>query len=465
MPTQLSSNQISRVIIFVALLLFGCATAGNWDRAIFFLPTGIFLTFVASRIDTSMFSALDMGIFCYFMYFVVSPMQRVDELGLTGNTLGGMPISTSSIIQAAILPLAIFILVWFAYKTTTSLSLPQLSLPRFNLSEPTSKNIPLFLFSVAIVSLVIYIVVKGGLQELLRARNMKTGDSGVSIFPALALSFFFIPTLFLVAWRTLLHKRNRYEIWRYNIFLAILLPLLLLAVNPFNSPRFINISVWLPILLVAFSKFLRFRIVYTMVLFGIIVLMPLMSFTSRFGLEGTAMIDKENYIADAFKIQDVDVFDTLSYAIDFPKANGYGHGKNIMTNLFFFVPRTIWPSKGIGGGLEVGEELKTFQKGGTANLSFFPGGELYLDFGWAGIIVGSLAIGFFVAFLRLPPGRKSRINLLDVIFVGFIPILLRGPFNAVSGYFFAYLIALTLISYFLKQKTKNSPKRVKHAMA
>jgi hypothetical protein len=111
----------------------------------------------------------------------------------------------------------------------------------------------------------------------------------------------------------------------------------------------------------------------------------------------------------------------------------------------FFVPRKIWPNKPILGGLVVGEDLYENYGAGTPNLSFFFGGDLYLDFSWAGPIIGFLLLGGLWRFTYRRALSVDGLNVIHLVTIGSIPILMRGPLGAVIGYYFCLLVASILL--------------------
>ena len=70
-------------------------------------------------------------------------------------------------------------------------------------------------------------------------------------------------------------------------------------------------------------------------------------------------------------------------------------------------------------------------------------GELYLDFGWLGVIIGSLLFGAFISVLwNSTEFYSSEFNLSGIIFGGYLIMISIGSYADLQ-------IVITLISTYL----------------
>jgi hypothetical protein len=79
----------------------------------------------------------------------------------------------------------------------------------------------------------------------------------------------------------------------------------------------------------------------------------------------------------------------------FPTTEPFRHGSTLLVTALGFIPRSVWPEKPVG----IGKELTLYVIGpfyepshGYSVAPTVPA-DLYLNFGWFGIVIGGLALG------------------------------------------------------------------------
>lgn len=94
----------------------------------------------------------------------------------------------------------------------------------------------------------------------------------------------------------------------------------------------------------------------------------------------------------------------LTHVVRLTKKNGFYNGETLRYFSYAFIPRFLWADKptiqqGQWFALETGLALKL--KSGKANnsINMTVPGELYLNFGWLGVIIGSWLFGLFIVFI------------------------------------------------------------------
>ncbi|MEZ5050579.1 MAG: hypothetical protein R2766_13115 [Saprospiraceae bacterium] len=94
----------------------------------------------------------------------------------------------------------------------------------------------------------------------------------------------------------------------------------------------------------------------------------------------------------------------LTHVVRLTRENGFYNGETLKYFSYAFVPRFLWVAKptiqqGQWFALETGLALKL--KSGKANnsINMTVPGELYLNFGWPGVIIGCWLFGLFIAFI------------------------------------------------------------------
>jgi len=83
---------------------------------------------------------------------------------------------------------------------------------------------------------------------------------------------------------------------------------------------------------------------------------------------------------------------------------GYLHGQTLQYLAFAFVPRMLWPekpviAKGQWFAFQIGQAFEDPEGGYTNSVNMTVPGELYLNFGWVGVVIGCFAFGSLLAVL------------------------------------------------------------------
>lgn len=142
---------------------------------------------------------------------------------------------------------------------------------------------------------------------------------------------------------------------------------------------------------------------------------------------------------DGFK----QIIDTVQYAASHPPR----WGENFLGVLFFWVPRTIWPSKPVDSGFLVSSGLGYRY----TNVSNPLPAEGYISFGILGTFAVMAILGLAVSALEVRAREAELTGLLrnevvlNAMSMGFIVIVLRGAINGVAPMFLAGFIAFALV--------------------
>lgn len=143
----------------------------------------------------------------------------------------------------------------------------------------------------------------------------------------------------------------------------------------------------------------------------------------------------------------------LTAIVRLVNTNGLYNGKASEPLLAAIIPRFIWPDKpliqlGSWFALEItGTPLSGKTAGNSVNMTV--PGELYLDFGWIGLVIGSFLFGAFFPFLWNSSNfYKSEYNLSGTVFGGYLLVVAVGGLGAdlqivitlMSIYFAFYVI-------------------------
>jgi hypothetical protein len=312
-----------------------------------------------------------------------------------------------------------------------------------------TNQVPALFFAITI-SFAGYVYCYGGVSNIVLPRTEMNGLE-VNFLATAFLSVHVISTVILAkifANRSVL--RSVGQTFFVGGVLLWSISLLLLCINPFNSPRFYILGTWVPVVFGYFGSRIKYTYAYAAILLAVIVIMPVMSVTSRVGVSGLYDLSESTYFENAFLIKDMDVFDTLVHMVRMYESRTFDLGSNLLAIVLFFVPRSFWPEKPQVGGLNIGGDLLHNAFAGTDNLSLFIGGDFYMDFGWIGVAVGFYVLGVLwktlqKTFYTNPFNR----NVVSAVVTGSLPILLRGPVGAVVGYYVCLMTAAWLYNKIL----------------
>jgi hypothetical protein len=147
------------------------------------------------------------------------------------------------------------------------------------------------------------------------------------------------------------------------------------------------------------------------------------------------------------KNMDFDGFQTSMNAVLYAKLYGHTLGAQLASSLLFFVPRSLWPDKGVSSGQMIAEALGYR----FTNLSTpFPA-EMYLDFSFVGVILGGLCVGYlyrrldYLCAAAVDYGGPNLHLLMVGLIAGFTIFLMRGSLYAVTNIFAPLLILSVLL--------------------
>ncbi len=136
----------------------------------------------------------------------------------------------------------------------------------------------------------------------------------------------------------------------------------------------------------------------------------------------------------------------LTNVIKLVKQNGFYQGRASAPLVLAFIPRFLWANKptialGSWFALEINAAYKDENGRVNNSINMTIPGELYLDFGWAGVLIGSLFMGALIAAMwNATEFHKSQYNLGGTLFGGYLLLL------SMSGFGGDLQIVITLFS-------------------
>lgn len=312
------------------------------------------------------------------------------------------------------------------------------SYDRKNRLSFSGKNI-LLLFGIGVFILVFYsydfnvvkLFFRGLLEDL---QQSSESDSGNALY--LIMSKFIRPmsiALFLTA---------KYYDLRPRWVIKCLFVLMLLSVFPTGIPRFLAATLYIPVLFMMFSWMKKPNVFVFVLMLGLLVVFPLLDIFRYF-----KSADKLDFTFnfDMFKQGHFDSYISFAQILYY---NFITYGRQLLGVLLFFVPRTIWPTKPIGSGAELAEQLGF----SFTNISCNYFAEGYCNFGLIGLLLFVLVLALFTAFMDKLYWRYTKkdstyyFNVIYLVLLGLLFFVLRG--DLMSGFAFSLAILFAFISVF-----------------
>jgi hypothetical protein len=115
--------------------------------------------------------------------------------------------------------------------------------------------------------------------------------------------------------------------------------------------------------------------------------------------------------------------------------------------LFFWIPRSFWPTKPIGSGAFLAEEQGFF----FTNVSCNYFAEGYINFGIIGIFIFIIVLSFVTAKLDkmywtiCVNSRNNYFNVIYCVLLGMIFFMLRGDLMSSFAYSIGFLFSIWLV--------------------
>ena len=180
---------------------------------------------------------------------------------------------------------------------------------------------------------------------------------------------------------------------KYRRFLIINTLCLLITCFPTTLSRYAMASVYGGVILTLFPAFKRSRKFIILFIFAVVIVFP---FTNVFRNE--TVIDVNIYAAfsrtvsnlsNVWNAGDYDAYTMTAMSLEYVDKFGSTLGRQLSGVLFFWVPRSLWPSKPVGTGhfLAINRGLQ------FTNISAPPAAEGIVNFSLVGLIMFGLIFG------------------------------------------------------------------------
>lgn len=212
-------------------------------------------------------------------------------------------------------------------------------------------------------------------------------------------------------------KRRSPMLWLTGILLVV-------CVNPISSARYLSGTVLLAALvgLGLCSSLGRFRAVAVSAIAAMVFVFPM---ADAFRWSGQVDFGTGN-VLQSLTSGDFDAFPQIINTVDYVHANGITWGRQALGALLFWVPRRTWPDK----PLDTGPLVAQFRGYDYTNLSSPLFAELFINGGWAVLVIGMFLLGWWLRrwddAADLVMRRNEVPSVIATIAPFYMLIMLRG---------------------------------------
>lgn len=315
-----------------------------------------------------------------------------------------------------------------------------------------------------LVGAALYVRQVGGIGVLLSSRyelstslqesGLRSSDSNVG--SAFIINFGTVP-IFIAMTLWLLHLlRHRIRTPAAWVWFTALVAVNFLVNNPITTARY-----WLLTIAIAFvfslPKFSARRL-QAMIIFGLVFALIVFSYLDYFRNEADTRQLILRSVPEQLATKDYDQLIMTANGLGWIEIVGHTMGRQLISSVLFFIPRSIWPDKARDTGVEVGTALGAPNVNLSAPLPL----ELYVDFALPGVIIGFLLIGYFSRILdwRFDKTRDALrtdtyvIDLLIPLLAGYSFILMRGSLLQSMG---RLAVMLAVLLFVMGPRVKIGP--------
>lgn len=394
-----------------------------------------------------------------YLFFLVAPMSQITELADPSTSsvfLNNFPYKEPLVIKTLLLIILFNVSFFIFYYKFSSL---------FNFSKKIGsvnfktgkRTTPLMIMIWLLISIVIFLSQFQFIIDELNRPAWQTLDTSVveGLFKTKILFVFPLVGIILCAkgLRTNKFISNRVFLW-FALFCFALL--LLFFKNPLVTKRhelgpivFILFFLFIPKLINSNLK------ITSMIFLSMLVGFPLAQLFTHIDYGFSQIVSKpsllfseldKGVLTNGYHSLNYDAFLNIGVVIEHVSNKGFSYGYQMLSGLFFFIPRIIWESKPGSSGLVVGNTLRDEYGFSFTNVANPFLSESYDNFGYVGVILFAFFLVYFIYFFKKWLISNNIFKQCTAIYFALhILMLLRGDFTNGMAYMGGALMSLYFI--------------------
>jgi hypothetical protein len=403
------------------------------------------------------FSIFNISILIFYIFFLmIAPVAQLIARGET-YLVNTIPYDVDLIVYTNLI-ISLFLIIYLISRILfdssvrgMSLRLPNLRVHRLgsNFRNYRLQIIALVIFMYAFNSILSsYNVMSfiGGLENYSDAGNSK-------MYNLLERKFLYTMPVVAVISVISIIKYHHLDSIKYRLLFILSLVIVFFLKNPVVEHRSGFGTIYLIIAYVYFSHKInsssRLFIFFVLVFF---ILFPIGELLAPHRI--LAETSFQSVFLDVFNRVHFDSWANISGSILYVKQEGIHYGEQLISSLFFWIPRSFWELKSVASGQILGEWMTVNYSMWMTNISFPLIAEGFIDFHIIGVIIFSIifaAIGTWVDKIIHTSNNSAIFFTAIAISVSTI-FILRGPLLSSL----AYTAGLTLGIYFVSSLTVNN---------
>lgn len=238
-----------------------------------------------------------------------------------------------------------------------------------------------------------------------------------------------------------------YKLKAGKIKIFILGILMLLSAFPTSMPRFSAAAMYIPVLLSFFKIFKKNNFFVFSFVLGLLLVFPFLN-NFRYVTSDTNFDIGLNF--DMFLETHFDSYSNFIYVLSH---NILTYGYQLLGCILFWIPRSIWPSKPVGSGAFIAEEVNL----NWTNISCCYFAEGYINFGFFGIFIFTIFIAWFSAsfdktywmFNKEKDKNYCFFELIYLLLLGLTFFIMRGDLMSSFAFTIGFIFSVLFVYYML----------------
>lgn len=233
------------------------------------------------------------------------------------------------------------------------------------------------------------------------------------------------------------------EFKNLRIIKFLLFLLMLASVFPTGVARYLVAFAYIPLMLIYIPRLRSAPLFSATMLISLLFVFPFLNQFRHFsGVENLKFLPT----SDFFFAAHFDAYENFASAIE---ETYISFGWQLLGALLFFVPRAFWPEKPVGSGYQLADQLGYIFN----NISMPFLGEGYVNFGFIGVFLFTIALGYLIRHLdqkfSIGKNKFDQVNFSTSIYfylIGSLFFILRGDLLSSTAYVTAGLFSAFLVS-------------------
>ncbi|MDD7331047.1 MAG: O-antigen polysaccharide polymerase Wzy [Absicoccus porci] len=157
---------------------------------------------------------------------------------------------------------------------------------------------------------------------------------------------------------------------------------------------------------------------------------------------------------------DYDAYSMVALSLQYLADHGLSFGVQFLAVIFFWVPRSIWPSKPVA----TGQMIAQYNGWWFTNVSEPLPAEMLVNYGIVGALISAVIIGFLLgkidlAFWRNVSTNYNAVHKFDSLYyymVGYFLFLYRGSLNSAVAYLVPFIVVWLVLTWGQKEYVNDN---------